>query len=103
MKDDEYEDGLYQARGGHLEKLELEDDGTKKIRVSKAGFDAAVGVQKRMRKVLNGHKPDLSIVAEAMLLAASQAEGIEEKVRLHAVHVFSGSKGSSESSGVSES
>lgn len=96
MKDDEYEDGLYQARGGFLEKLELEDDGTKKIRVSKAGFDAAIGVQKRMRKVLNGHKPDLSIVAEAMLLAAAEMKDVEEKVRLHALRVFAGSKSESE-------
>lgn len=96
MKDDEYEDGLYQARGGYLEKLVLEDDGTKKIRVSSAGFEAAVKVQKQMRKVLNGHKPDLSIVSEAMLLAAAEMDGIEEKVRLHALRVFAGSKSESE-------
>lgn len=87
----EMEDGLYQARAGHLEKIVFEDDGTRKIRVSQAGFDAVVNVQKRMRKILNGHKPDLSLVTEAMLLAAADIPEIEEKVRQHAQRVFSGS------------
>ena len=85
------EDGLYQARAGQLEKLVFEDDGTKKIRVPPPGFEAVVKVQKQMRKVLNGHKPDISLVAEAMLLAAAEMPDIEEKVRLHAMRVFSGS------------
>lgn len=84
------EDGLYQARAGHLEKLIFEDDGTKKIRVPIAGFDAVVDVQRRMRKLLNGHKPDISLVAEAMLLAAAADSEILEKVRKHAARVFAG-------------
>jgi len=90
MEDERLEDGLYRAQSGHLEKLVFEDDGTKKIRVPQPGFEAVVKVQKQMRKVLNGHKPDLSLVAEAMLLAAAEMPGIEEKVRLHAMRVFSG-------------
>lgn len=85
-----WEDGLYQVRGGKIEKLIFEDDGTKKIRVPQAGFEAAVMVQKQMRKILNGHKPDLSLVAEAMLLTAAEDPAILEKVRLHAMRVFSG-------------
>lgn len=91
MESERLEDGLYQARAGHLEKLVFEDDGTKKIRVPQAGFETVVMVQKQMRKVLNGHKPDISLVAEAMLLAAAEMPDIEEKVRLHAMRVFSGS------------
>lgn len=91
MESEKLEDGLYQARAGHLEKLVFEDDGTKKIRVPTPGFEAAVLVQRQMRKVLNGHKPDLSLVAEAMLLAAAEDPAIVEKVRLHAMRVFSGS------------
>lgn len=84
------EDGLYQARAGYLERLVFEDDGTKKIRVPLAGFNAVLQVQKQMRKVLSGHKPDISFVAEAMLLAAADDPAIVEKVRLHAQRVFSG-------------
>lgn len=91
MESEKLEDGLYQARAGHLEKIVFEDDGTKKIRVPQAGFETAVSVQKQMRKILNGHKPDLSLVAEAMLLSAAEDPAILEKVRLHALRVFSGS------------
>ena len=91
MESGNLEDGLYQARSGSLTKLDLSDDGTKKIRVPQSGFEAVVKVQKQMRKVLNGHKPDISLVAEAMLLAAAAMPDIEEKVRQHALRVFSGS------------
>lgn len=88
-ENERYEDGLYQVSAGRLKKLVIEDDGTKKIRVPQAGFDAVVAVQKQMRKVLCGHKPDISLVAEAMLVAAAQMPDIEDKVRQHAVSVFS--------------
>ena len=91
MESEKLEDGLYQARSGHLEKVIFEDDGTNKIRVPQEGFEAVVSVQKQMRKALNGHKPDVSLVAEAMLLAAAADPAIVEKVRLHAMRVFSGS------------
>ena len=91
MESEKLEDGLYQARSGSLTKLDLSDDGTKKIRVPQAGFDAVVMVQKQMRKALFGHKPDISLVAEAMLIAAAAMPDIEEKVRQHALRVFSGS------------
>ena len=84
------EDGLYKAQAGILEKLDVEDDGLKKIRVAPDAFEAVRAVQKQMRKLLGGRKPDISLVAEAMLMHAAQLEGIEEKVRLYAVSVFSG-------------
>lgn len=91
MEMENFEDGLYQARGGQLRKLELdEDDTTKKIRVPLEPFEAVVDVQKRMRKLLGGNKPDIGLVAAAMLLAAAEMPDIEEKVRQHALRVFSG-------------
>ena len=45
-------------------------------------------VQKRMRKVLGGRKPDVALVAEAMLMYAARAEGIEEAVKQYAASVF---------------
>ena len=84
------EDGLYLAKSGVLEKIEYEDDGLKKIRVAPDAFEAVRAVQKQMRSRLGGRKPDISLVAEAMLMNAARLEGIEEKVRLYAVSVFSG-------------
>ncbi|MFZ2979743.1 MAG: hypothetical protein WA085_01810 [Sphingobium sp.] len=43
-----------------------------------------------MRKLLGGRKPDISLVAEAMLMHAATIEGIDEQVRLYAIKVFSG-------------
>ena len=84
------EDGLYQAQAGTLRKLDVEDDGLKKIRVSPEAFEAVRAVQKQMRSRLGGRKPDHALVAEARLLKAAELEGIEESVRLHALRVFSG-------------
>jgi hypothetical protein len=90
MEKVDVEDGLYQARAGELHKLDVEDDGLKKIRVSQTAFESVRSVQKQMRKLLGGRKPDISLVAEAMLMHAAQIEGIEEQVRLYAIKVFSG-------------
>ena len=85
------EDGLYQAQAGRLRKIEIEEDGLKKIRVAPAVFEAIRGVQKQMRGRLGGRKPDVNLVAEALLMHAAQAEGIEETVREYIATVFSGS------------
>ena len=87
---EKFDDGLYQARAGELRKLDVEDDGLKKIRVSQTAFESVRTVQKQMRKLLGGRKPDISLVAEAMLMHAGQIEGIEEQVRQYAIKVFSG-------------
>ena len=86
----EVEDGLYRAQSGDLHKLDVEDDGLKKIRVSQEAFEAVREVQKAMRRLLGGHKPDINLVAEAMLMTAAQIDGLEEKVREHAVRVYAG-------------
>ena len=88
MEKVEVEDGLYKAESGILEKFEFEDDGLKKIRVAPEVFEAVRDVQKRMRKQLGGRKPDVGLVAEAMLMHAANADGIEEAVRKYAASVF---------------
>ena len=50
------EDGLYQAQAGTLRKLDVEDDGLKKLRVSPEAFEAVRAVQKQMRSRLGGAK-----------------------------------------------
>jgi hypothetical protein len=84
------EDGLYRAQAGDLVKLYVEDDGTKKIRVADDVFRAVQQVQRRLRRQLGGRKPDLGLVAEALLWHAAKQEGIEGVVREYAIGVFSG-------------
>ena len=88
VKMEKVEDGLYRAQAGILEKLEFEEDGLKKIRVAPEVFEAVRDVQKRMRSRLGGRKPDVGLVAEAMLMHSANAENIEEAVRQYAASVF---------------
>lgn len=87
----EVEDGLYTARAGVITKIEVdEDDDTRKLRVPPNAFDAVRAVQKAMRKRLGGRKPDISLIAEAMLVFSAKQDGIDEIVREHCFRVFSG-------------
>ena len=45
-------------------------------------------IQRRMRKHLGGYKPDLGLVAEALLRESAQSQNVEELVRTHAMRVF---------------
>jgi hypothetical protein len=82
------EDGLYRAHDGQLSRIDTADDGLKKIRVAAEVFEGVREVQKRMRRVLSGRKPDIGIVAEAMLMHAARTEGIEDVVKQYAASVF---------------
>ena len=83
------DDGLYQAQSGVLEPFAFEDDGLKKLRVTPEVFEAVRHVQKQMRSILGGRKPDISLIVEALLLHAAKQEGIEEIVRAYAASVYS--------------
>lgn len=88
MKTD-LEDGLYTARGGTLAKLDFDaEDTTKKLRVSETVFKQVQSVQRQMRQALGGYKPDIALVASAMLVSAAQDPAIADKVREYAKSVF---------------
>lgn len=62
------EDGLYRMDHGKLERLETEDSELKRIRVSVEVFEQLRELQKRSRVVMRGRKPDLNLLAEAVLV-----------------------------------
>lgn len=75
------QDGLYRAEKGHLERIEVDNFGLRKLLVSHEAFRAVVNVQKSFRKALKGHKPDIGIVAgEMLLLAAADLPGLQERI-----------------------
>lgn len=47
-------------------------------------------VQKRVRKLSNRRKPDIDLVAEALLVYAAQQERIEEFVKDYIAKAFGG-------------
>lgn len=87
MTSNKLEDGLYIARSGNLERVKPEED-VKKIRVTTTTFEMVQEIQRRMRKHLGGYKPDLGLVAEALLRESAQSQNVEELVRTHAMRVF---------------
>lgn len=86
------EGALYKVVSGELIPLPIDadDQALRKLRITEEVLRAVQEVQKRMRKSLNGRKPDLALVAEALLVYAAQQEGVEEVVRQYAIKVYSG-------------
>jgi hypothetical protein len=73
-----YEKGkLYQFNG--VEFVEVEPSDGKKLPVTDDAFEAAKAVRSAVQKSL-GMRPELSVVASALLLKAAQEEGSIEYV-----------------------
>ncbi len=87
----EEEDGIYRVQNGILERIHIDDDGLKKLKVGTASFEALRLLQGRMRKVLGGYKPDINLVADAVLLHGVSQDGIEEVVKRHCAAIFTAS------------
>ena len=63
------EDGIYVCRHGKLEKLpRTQDDGLRRIRITDDAYQAAMDLGHQLRKELHGYKPDVSLVASALIL-----------------------------------
>jgi hypothetical protein len=63
------EDGdVYICRKGKLERLPKTDDGMRRIRITEDAYQAAMDLGQRLRKDLHGYKPDVSLVASALIL-----------------------------------
>ena len=68
-KDNAPEDGeVYVCRNGKLERLPKSDDGMRRIRITDDAYQAALEIGQRLRKDRHGYKPDLSLVASALVL-----------------------------------
>lgn len=88
MEEKQYQKGkLYQYSGSEF--VELQPSGDIKIPVSEAAADAVKQVRSAAQKTI-GMRPELSLVASAMLLAAAQLPNIAERVRAYGQSVYSG-------------
>lgn len=89
--DDPLEEGeLYVVKKGVLEQIQRDpDDNLRKIRITDDAFDALIKVQRKMRKLLNGYKPDITIVSSALIeSAAVDPEHAASVVKNYAQKVF---------------
>ena len=76
---------LYQWVGDHWELVPPSE--FSKVVISDAAMDAVKRVRGDVTRLL-GERPDLSMVASAMLLAALDLSDVTERVRQHGARVF---------------
>ena len=80
-QNDLQEGKLYVVQDGELKEIERDPDDTlKKIRIMDDAIRGATEVQKRLRKKMNGYKPDLSLVCSALIIAKSTEEDADNCV-----------------------
>ncbi len=77
---------LYQYNGEHF--VVLEPSGEQKLPVTEKAMQAVKAVRKAAQTVI-GMRPELSLVASAMLLEASRIPGMAEAVKLYGQRVYS--------------
>lgn len=88
MEEKQYEKGkLYQFNGSEF--VELQPSTDIKIPVSEAAADAVKAVRSAAQKVIK-MRPELSLTASAMLLAAAAMPDIAEHVKAFGLSVYSG-------------
>ena len=66
---------LYVCQDGILKEILRDPEDTmKKVRILDEAIKAATDVQKRLRSVMGGYKPDLSLVCSALIIAKAKEE-----------------------------
>lgn len=78
---EELENGeLYVFKNGNLEHIKRDpDDNLIKVRITDDSSEVLKAIQKKLRKEMNGYKPDITMVASALLesFANKEEEAIE--------------------------
>jgi hypothetical protein len=88
-KDSLKEGALYAYKDGVLTEIQTDPDDTmKRVRILEDAYRAAVEVQRNMRKMLSGYRPDLHLVCSALIeLGASQPQA-EQSVKAFCTRLF---------------
>lgn len=90
---------LYQYDGSKF--VELEPSGETKLPVSVEAMEAVKQVRKAAQKLI-GMRPELSLTASAMLLAAAELSNIAESVQKYGQRIYSSVDSSVDNSVVNE-
>lgn len=65
--DDCIEGKLYKYENGEMIELQIDPEELRKVKITDDAIDAATAIQKEMRKILNGFKPDITTVCSALI------------------------------------
>ena len=79
------EGGFYVVRGGELVRLERSDDDLPTVPMSAAAKDALMQLRRQCRKALGGYRPDVALVASALVLHAC-AQGNAQAIVVEHFH-----------------
>ena len=83
------EGGFYVVRGGELVRVERSEDDLPTVPVSHAAKDALLQLRRLCRRALGGYRPDLALVASALVLHACEQLDAHTIVVEHAHRVSS--------------
>lgn len=67
VTEDLTEGKLYKLENGELIELQIDPEELRKVKITDDAIQAATEVQKKMRKLLNGFKPDITTVCSALI------------------------------------
>ena len=82
------EDGLYLVKDGELIRIEQDPDELPKVKITHEVHGRLKELQKSMREVLGGYKPDIVLVASALLYDAVNQDNASETVKRFAKTMF---------------
>ncbi len=72
---------LYTVKDGSLQEIPRDPEDTlRKVRLMDEAVNAAVELQKALRKHMNGYKPDLTLVCSALIVSAAKQPGATKSV-----------------------
>lgn len=90
IKRDELKEGaLYSYKDGVLSEIQTDPDDTmKRVKIVESAFQAVVAVQGRMRKNLNGYRPDIHLVCSAIIQHGASQPEVDDIVKRFCLELF---------------
>lgn len=83
------EGALYAYKDGVLTEIQTDPDDTmKRVKVLEDAYQAALTVQRGMRKLLNGYRPDLNLVCSALIQHGASQPQVEQAVKQFCTRLF---------------
>ena len=83
--EDDLEEGeLYVVKNGELEHIQRDPEDTmRKVRLTEEAVTSVMLVQRKMRKEMQGYKPDMALVASALVSHAAKLPEAPRVVRMY--------------------
>lgn len=83
------EGALYAYKDGVLTEIQTDPDDTmKRVKILEDAYQAAITVQRKMRKLLNGYRPDLHLICSALIEHGAKQPQVEQAVKMFCTRLF---------------